>query len=27
MEADVPLRDPRGRRSDDIAPLSLPLMS
>ena len=27
MEMDVPRRDPRGRRSEDIAPLSLPLLS
>jgi 5-methylthioadenosine/S-adenosylhomocysteine deaminase len=27
MEAAVPQRDPRGRRSEDIVPLSLPLMS
>ncbi|HXJ78569.1 MAG TPA: amidohydrolase family protein [Candidatus Methylomirabilis sp.] len=27
MEASVPQRDPRGRRSEDITPLSLPLMS
>ena len=27
MEASVPQRDPRGRRSEEIAPLSLPAMS
>jgi len=27
MEADVPARDPRGRRSEDITPLSLPMMT
>jgi 5-methylthioadenosine/S-adenosylhomocysteine deaminase len=26
MEADVPRRDPRGRRSEDITPLSLPML-
>ena len=27
MEADVPRRDPRGRRSEDITPLSLPMLA
>jgi len=27
MEASVPQRDPRGRRSEEITPLSLPVMS